>query len=634
MNTEKFINLEQPFSVQLPMSEEHSNLCYTYILISQYIKNIQQLFLVFQVNLDQLEDYCILYYNDRAEVRNPTEELDLIKLNALTVNIVSAGKSLVEMIEILTTKYITDDKADFKKQFISKKYDDSFSYRFMYFIRNFAQHGHLPVSQDEDGKLFFDLYEILDTPDFDKKAFGRELEKYKQQIIKQCKASPHLAYVHTMDEYVQIVHEIYAAYYEYICKDVKELDEVVYSVLQEHPEYIAKEPKEMAGLIPVYMDEEDVVHFFHSEDRMLFFFNRCMEEAGQALQRYSQKNEKVSLKLVYCLENRAALLTTLSREDFGKNLYDYCKHIASDAHFVSFENHYGKSDLMTLGEMYPYIYRDGHIIWNVPYAEVTVGDFVNTFPEVWENGIVVYLNNVGSAGDLFDFLEQGWIWFINTANEVAAYMDGAPAIKLIDWAGRVKFVYDVYQFFKKSFGQLRKNKPRVSEFRQFLEMKREWNIDELCEMLNIEKELAVLSLTKLGFVTEDGICYVLDNTRQKMAMRYEEEQHICRNNTHGTNVNCYSINQAVEDVNLNLLYCAVLLMEQNKLEQMEQFVQPVIEMIRGFQGVLEWDEQLFEIKVADTLPDTFDEKKEDEVWYRLDGLLDILLSNISNMNNR
>lgn len=617
MNTEKFINLEKSVSIQAHMSEEHRDLCCKYILISQYIKNIKQLFLIFQVNLDQLEEYCILYYNDQAEPRNAVEKVDLIKLNALTVNIVSAGKSLVEMIEILTTKYITDEKMDFKKELISKKYDESFSYRFMYFIRNFAQHGHLPVSLDEEGKLFFDLYEILDTPDFEAKSFGGELEKYKQRMIKQFGTRPHLAYVYTMDEYVRIVYEIYEAYYEYIRKAVKELDEAVYTCLQEHPEYIVREPEEMAGLVPVYMDHEEVLHVFCPEERMIFLFETCMEEARQALLQYVQKNKKVKLKLVYCLENKAALLTTLSQEDFEENLYEYCMRAAPDAGFVSFEKDYGKSELMALGKMYPYIYRNGHIIWNVPYEEVTIGDFINTFPEVREYGIEVYLNNVGGAGELFEFLEQGWVFFINTAQDLIAFMEDSHITGVLDWMGRAKLVYDVFQFFRKSFGKQQSGKPRVSEFQQFLQKKNEWNIDELCEILEIEKELAVLSLKRLGFVTEDGVLYILDESRHQMITQYETDYYAYLNDRHGTDVNCYSMNQEVENINLDLLYYAVLFMEQDKLEQMERIVMPVKEMIGEFQGILEWDDLAYSIKISKILPDTFCNETEEAVWHRL-----------------
>lgn len=318
-----------------------------------------------------------------------------------------------------------------------------------------------------------------------------------------------------------------------------------------------------------------------------------------------------------CLENRAALMTSLSQEDFEENLYEYCMRIAPDAHFVSFEKNYGKSELMALGRLYPYIYRKGHIIWNVPYEEVTIGDFVSTFPEVWENGIEVYLNNVGGAGELFEFLERGWVFFIDTAQSVLSYMDDNQITGLLDWMGRAKLVYDVFQFFRKSFGKRQNGKPRASEFQQFLQKKEEWNIDELCEMLEIEKELAVLSLERLGFVTEDGVLYVLDESRQQMITQCEADYYASLNDKHGTDVNCYSMNQEVDNINLELLYYAVLFTEQNKLEQMERIVIPVKETIREFQGILEWDDLAYSIKISRILPDTFCDEMEEAVWHRL-----------------
>ena len=164
----------------------------------------------------------------------------------------------------------------------------------------------------------------------------------------------------------------------------------------------------------------------------------------------------------------------------------------------------------------------------------------------------------------------------------------------------------------------------MSEFQQFLQKKNEWNIGELCEILEIEKELAILSLKSLGFVTEDGVLYILDESRHQMIAQYETDYYAYLNDRHGTDVNCYSMNQEVENINLDLLYYAVLFMEQDKLEQMERIVMPVKEMIGEFQDILEWDDLAYSIKISKILSDTFSNETEEAVWHRLLELEEIL----------
>ena len=55
-------------------------------------------------------------------------------------------------------------------------------------------------------------------------------------------------------------------------------------------------------------------------------------------------------------------------------------------------------DSYTRYKMFPYIQFEESVEWNVPYDRVTIRDFLRTFPEAEEKGILVQANNMGGDG--------------------------------------------------------------------------------------------------------------------------------------------------------------------------------------------------------------------------------------------
>ena len=63
--------------------------------------------------------------------------------------------------EVCDKAYISED-GNFKKYFIAPVYDECPDYRIVDFLRNYMQHGHVPISYDGQ-KIFLNLSEILDV---------------------------------------------------------------------------------------------------------------------------------------------------------------------------------------------------------------------------------------------------------------------------------------------------------------------------------------------------------------------------------------------------------------------------------------------------------------------------------------
>ena len=76
----------------------------------------------------------------------------------------------------------------------------------------------------------------------------------------------------------------------------------------------------------------------------------------------------------------------VKQEDYNKNLNEF---ICINGNAV-LDGYYCSKELLLMG-IIPYIIKDEKIIWNIPISEISVADFINTFPECNENGIYAYL---------------------------------------------------------------------------------------------------------------------------------------------------------------------------------------------------------------------------------------------------
>ena len=80
--------------------------------------------------------------------------------------------------------------------------------------------------------------------------------------------------------------------------------------------------------------------------------------------------------------------------------------------------------------MFPYIQFEEGVEWNVPYDRVTIRDFLRTFPEAEEKGILVQANNMGGDGiQIAQAVLQGWnglavLWRVNPSWKQNLFMTG------------------------------------------------------------------------------------------------------------------------------------------------------------------------------------------------------------------
>lgn len=225
------------------------------------------------------------------------------------------------------------------------------------------------------------------------------------------------------------------------------------------------------------------------------------------------------------------------------SIMDICKQVISNGHFFSFEEYYGNSCLMAEYGVLPYLISDGIIKWNVPYAEATLLDFINTH-DIYDDTIHVSVDNVGGAGDFCNTLYQGWL-----------------SVKpLLDMAGYVCTCKSIYDGIKMAFGAKKKNKPLFNEFYKYVMKKDKWDIDDLWKQTGIPKENLVQYISLFGYEYHEGY-YWKNSWKVECYNQYVDKEELKLKNNHNTSLNCYWLNHLIYSINLNLNYASVLALE-------------------------------------------------------------------------
>lgn len=234
------------------LTEETNTMFCNYVEITRHTNEISSLFDIFVCNLHLIENNFDLYFNDEYSCHSQDNYFynDLHKqyilINALTGNFISSGVSFLDSIQTLDGKIKDkniDEEFDMKNR-LSHNYDRVFTYRFFYNLRNFFQHGHLPVKIKNDSaknRLYFDFDALLRTPNFNhKNIIKKEMEKIALDIADKFGDYPHIAYTKSISDYVICIIKTYLNFLLKIEKVVKKLRSKVCDFITLNPNYLFK----------------------------------------------------------------------------------------------------------------------------------------------------------------------------------------------------------------------------------------------------------------------------------------------------------------------------------------------------------------------------------------------------------
>lgn len=300
MDTRKTLLLRNiddfPDSIKLvDLSEENRKIIENYVSFGEHLQDVHQLFKLLEFNLKQLFSYCIMKYDDRF-IKTNGEIIDFYDINGLVINIISSAKTLIEALETFYEIELGEERKKlFKLEVLSKKYDDVFSYRFLLYMRNYAQHGHLPISHIYDKERFcFDLMQILSTQHIKpNKAIKESMEKVHNEIIERFGDEPKIAVTYTLDSFTVVVHEIYYVFLQTIENDVKEIFHKQLHLLDLYPELIYKGDNALNGYVFYQSDEGSMLHMYNPTENLLAAYSKYKEDAKNAYQKYKKEHVEI-----------------------------------------------------------------------------------------------------------------------------------------------------------------------------------------------------------------------------------------------------------------------------------------------------------------------------------------------------
>ena len=213
----------------------------SYVECTRHIIELHGLLLSFLFNIKELQKrYTLLFSGTIIADGNLADTYDdYIAINALTTSIISAGVTLTNALESYITLHLTEEGRDNYASFCSNIYDNVFEYRLMVNLRNFAQHGHLPVDL-QNRKYCFDLHQFTTRPHFNiKSSFKKEINTFAEEIIRIYEDTPTFSYTSTLARYVEKVLLIYKQFFEFIKEQFEETYKKSMIIINNYPEGIA-----------------------------------------------------------------------------------------------------------------------------------------------------------------------------------------------------------------------------------------------------------------------------------------------------------------------------------------------------------------------------------------------------------
>lgn len=296
VDTEKMFLTEDGFSlVYEELSEKDLKIARHFIETTRHLQEIHLLFLIFKKDIDNLQKEYVLMNNGNVfrEQQSANNESDYISVNSYIINIISAGRTLVEAMEC----YIKNnpDIGDAKQKYLDfyhGTYDSSFAYRLLIRLRDYSQHGHLPVSS-MGNNYFFDLIQIANKPHYNhNKTFEQQMKSVIDEILEKYHNTPTISLTETLAEYVVKLLAIYKMFWYQTEKKLTEACTKFQAVVSCYPDNIIKEQEGLNGLF-IYDVVDGNAHVVDPNDKPDEMVVRFKKEAEDNFDEYAEAYKEV-----------------------------------------------------------------------------------------------------------------------------------------------------------------------------------------------------------------------------------------------------------------------------------------------------------------------------------------------------
>lgn len=214
---------------------------------------------------------------------------------------------------------------------------------------------------------------------------------------------------------------------------------------------------------------------------------------------------KINIKNVVLNTEHQIEINQLDKNmNFIKMLHENIK----ESGMFTFNRYYENGLQYNINELFPYIFSNGIIRWNVRYNEVTLDEFINTHEIDVDNDIIYVETGMPAAGGpgLINPAEA-WEIFINQIWPVVSTI--STVISIADQA-------DTFVKYIRQKILAMKNKPYPDTFTYATLRKNQWNISEFAEEFQMNEENTKLYLKAMGYEWDrKKMLYVIDDESKK-----------------------------------------------------------------------------------------------------------------------
>ncbi|MBQ7295461.1 MAG: hypothetical protein IJW86_04625 [Clostridia bacterium] len=291
MDTEKMFLTDDGFNLVCEeLAEEDLKTARHFIEITRHMQEIHQLFLIFKKDIDDLQSEYVLKNNGNVfREQNPANSgADYISVNSHIINIISAGRTLIESMECYIKN--NSDIGDAKQKYLDyyhNTYDSSFAYRLLIRLRDYSQHGHLPVSSTGNN-YYFDLIQISNKPHYNhNKTFETQMKSIIDEILEKYHNTPTISLTETLAEYVVKLLAIYKMFWYQTENELTEACAKFQTVVSGYPDNIIKGQEGLNGLF-IYDVVDGNAHVVDPNDKPDEMVTRFKSEAEDNFEEYAE----------------------------------------------------------------------------------------------------------------------------------------------------------------------------------------------------------------------------------------------------------------------------------------------------------------------------------------------------------
>mgnify|MGYP004653651991 CR=1 FL=1 len=260
------------------LSDDELSTIDNFIYLTRDAQETKQLFDIFYFNLLCLRNNFVLYAGDtvKKSPNCPEYSSENIAVNALVINLISSAKTLAESLRTVAIRWFKKDEEnrDSFNIYVSDVYDKSIVYRMLMNLRDFAQHGNLPVSQKE-GRYSFDIFQILATPHFN---LNKQVEADMNEFLSnfdQSEVTACLALTITIADFTVKVIDIYRQFLTYMKENISSAYNKIQQMIKINPTIVCNTHEILNGYIIYFIGNE--CHAFNPTDnpnKMIYEYDK------------------------------------------------------------------------------------------------------------------------------------------------------------------------------------------------------------------------------------------------------------------------------------------------------------------------------------------------------------------------